>query len=90
MKRTIQATISSHASVLGRVADILAKRHLAIHRLTVERLIENDKLSCLILETDVENLHQSEQLVRQFDKLIDVISVADVTEKKLRTNVGFY
>lgn len=79
MKRTIIAIVSSNPSVLGRIATLMSRWNLDIDCLTMQKLGTKEGTSDISMLINVEDAHQTEQLVKQIDKLVDVISVADMT-----------
>ncbi|RYM06309.1 hypothetical protein EWH99_02980 [Sporolactobacillus sp. THM7-7] len=82
MRRTIHAVVASKTSVLGRVSAVLSKYNLSIETLALTRKSDENGLSILRLIADVENRRQADQLIKQLNKLIDVVTAADVTERQ--------
>ncbi|WP_100487621.1 ACT domain-containing protein [Sporolactobacillus pectinivorans] len=79
MERTIVAIVSSKPSVLGRIATLMSRGNLDIDSLAMHKLGTKKGISDISMLVNVEDEHQTDRLVKQLDKLIDVISVADMT-----------
>jgi acetolactate synthase-1/3 small subunit len=72
--------VENRPGVLTRVAGLFARRGYNIESLAVGET-HDPSVSCIIIVVGGEDL-VIEQVVRQLDKLIDVIGIRDITEAK--------
>jgi acetolactate synthase-1/3 small subunit len=79
MLRTIVATVSSGSNVLIRMTALMAKSAIRIESLHMQRSNTQENISRISMLLDVENERQTARYVNQLDRLVDVISVADMT-----------
>lgn len=80
MKRTVHALVSGEDSALFRVTAVFSRQKLNIASLTFKRSGDTNGTSDMKIVTDVENERQARQLISQLNKLVDVISAADISE----------
>ncbi len=78
MKHVISILLENEAGALSRVAGLFSARGYNIQALTVAPT-EDPTLSRMTLTT-VGNERQIEQIIKQLNKLIDVVKVVDLTE----------
>jgi len=78
MKRTLVAMLEDKPGALNRVVSLFRRRNFNIESLTVGHS-EVPGISRLTVVVESENF-SAEQFVYQLDKLINIISVADLTE----------
>lgn len=81
MKHTIQALVENKFGVLARVASLFSARGYNIDSLAVGETQETD-ISCMTIVVDAPDERILEQIKKQLNKLIDVISVVDFTHKE--------
>lgn len=82
MKRIISATVMNQSGVLNRITGVLSKRQFNIDSITVGRT-ENENISRITFVVNVEENRQIEQLIKQLNKLIDVLKVSDITDQAI-------
>lgn len=80
MKRTLVAMVQDKPGVLNRIVSLFRRRNFNIESLTVGHS-EIPNVSRLTMVVEAENV-APEQFIYQFDKLINVIHVADLTETR--------
>lgn len=78
MRHIISMILENESGALSRVAGLFSARGYNIHALTVAPT-EDETVSRLTLVTSGSD-QQVEQIVKQLNKLIDVIKVVDITE----------
>ncbi|WP_294947466.1 acetolactate synthase small subunit [Sulfurivirga sp.] len=78
MKHVISILLENEAGALSRVAGLFSARGYNIQALTVAPT-EDPTLSRMTLTT-IGNARQIEQIIKQLNKLIDVVKVVDLTE----------
>jgi acetolactate synthase-1/3 small subunit len=80
MKHTLVALVENEPGVLNRVASLFRRRNFNIDSLTVGRT-EDPHVSrmTIVLDSSVTKAYQVE---RNLYKLVNVITVADITEKR--------
>lgn len=81
MKHTIQALVENKFGVLSRIAALFSARGYNIDSLAVGETIEKE-VSCVTIVVDAEDERILEQIKKQLNKLIDVITVVDFTHKE--------
>lgn len=81
MKHTIQALVENKFGVLARVASLFSARGYNINSLAVGETQEND-VSCMTMVVDAPDEMILEQIKKQLNKLIDVITVVDFTRRE--------
>lgn len=78
VKRTLVALVENKPGVLNRVASLFRRRNFNIDSLTVGRT-ETEDLSRMTIVVDGD----SDRVVKQLSKLINVVRVEDVTEHSI-------
>ena len=81
MKHTISILVENNAGVLARIAGLFARRGYNIDSLAVG-VTDDDTISRVTIVAD-GNDHTIEQLVKQLNKLIDVIKVKTLKPDEL-------
>ncbi len=81
MKHTISILVENQAGVLARIAGLFARRAYNIDSLAVG-VTEDEHISRVTIVADGSE-HTLEQILKQLNKLIDVIKVRTVTEQEL-------
>lgn len=81
MKHTISALVENEFGVLTRVAGLFSGRGFNIQSLTVAETL-NPKVSRMTLTTSGSE-ETVEQIIKQLDKLVNVIAVQDLTGEKV-------
>jgi acetolactate synthase I/III small subunit len=76
VKRTLVALVQDHPGVLNRVVSLIRRRAFNIESLAVAHS-EKPGVSRLALVVDAAD---AEQIVKQLDRLIEVLKVTDVTD----------
>ncbi|MDF2910643.1 MAG: hypothetical protein K0Q56_1524 [Sporolactobacillus laevolacticus] len=79
MLRTIVATVSNGSNVLIRMTALMAKSAIRIESLHMQRSTTKENISSISMLVNVENERQTARFVNQLDRLVDVISAADMT-----------
>ena len=82
MKRIITVTVINQSGVLNRVTGLLMKRQFNIESITVGATEQTNR-SKMTFQVHVEEENKIEQLVKQLQKQIDVITVKDITDKAI-------
>ncbi|MBO8178186.1 acetolactate synthase small subunit [Aeribacillus pallidus] len=82
MKRIITALVNNRSGVLNRVTGVMSKRQFNIESITVG-LTETDGVSRMTFVVHVEDDRKLEQLIKQLNKLIDVLKVSDITDQSI-------
>ena len=80
MKHTIQALVENKFGVLARIASLFSARGYNIDSLAVGET-QDSTISCMTIVVNAEDEHILEQIKKQLHKLIDVITVIDMTRK---------
>jgi acetolactate synthase-1/3 small subunit len=80
MKHTLVALVENEPGVLNRVASLFRRRNFNIDSLTVGRT-ENPNVSRMTIVLD-SNVASAYQVEKNLYKLVNVITVDDVTEKR--------
>lgn len=83
MKHTISILVENHAGVLARIAGLFARRAYNIDSLAVG-ITEDENVSRVTIVADGDE-HTLEQILKQLNKLIDVIKVRSFGEQELLT-----
>ncbi len=81
MKHTIQALVENKFGVLARIASLFSARGYNILSLAVGET-ESPDVSCMTIVVNAEDERILEQIKKQLNKLIDVITVIDFTRKE--------
>lgn len=83
MKHTISILVENQAGVLARIAGLFARRAYNIDSLAVG-VTEDERVSRITIVARGSD-YMLEQILKQLNKLIDVIKVKTVSEKELLT-----
>ena len=83
MKHTISVLVENHAGVLARVAGLFARRAYNIDSLAVG-VTADENVSRITIVADGDD-YTLEQILKQLNKLIDVIKVRSFSETELLT-----
>jgi len=78
---TIQALVENKFGVLSRIASLFSARGYNISSLAVGETLD-PTVSCMTLVVQAEDEQILEQIKKQLNKLIDVITVVDLTKKE--------
>jgi len=81
MKHIIQALVENKFGVLARVASLFSARGFNIDSLAVGET-HDPSISCMTIVVDAEDELILEQIKKQLHKLIDVITVVELTNKE--------
>ena len=81
MKHTIQAMVENRFGVLARVSSLFSARGYNIESLAVGET-QDPTVSCMTIVVDAQNEEILEQIKKQLNKLIDVVTVVDFTRKE--------
>lgn len=81
MKHTISVLVENKPGVLARVAGLFSARGYNIASLAVSETLD-PAISCMTIIVEAEDERVLEQIKKQLNKLIDVISVIDFTKKE--------
>ena len=80
MRHTISVLVENKFGVLARISGLFSARGFNIDSLAVGET-EDPSVSCMTIIVNAENEKILEQIKKQLNKLIDVISVVDLTNK---------
>ncbi len=80
MKHTIQVLVENKFGVLARIASLFSARGYNIDSLAVGET-QDPTISCMTIVVNAEDERVLEQIKKQLHKLIDVITVVDLTRK---------
>lgn len=81
MRHTISVLVENKFGVLARVAGLFSARGYNISSLAVSETLDLT-ISCMTIVVDAKDENILEQIKKQLNKLIDVISVTDFTKKE--------
>ncbi|MBN2483858.1 MAG: acetolactate synthase small subunit [Candidatus Omnitrophica bacterium] len=81
MKHTIQVLVENKFGVLARIASLFSARGYNIDSLAVGET-QDPTLSCMTIVANAEDERILEQIKKQLNKLIDVVTVVDLTRKE--------
>lgn len=81
MKHTISVLVENKPGVLARVAGLFSARGYNISSLAVSET-SDPTISCMTIVVKAEDEKILEQIKKQLNKLIDVITVTDFTKKE--------
>lgn len=88
MRHTLSVVVANAPGVLNRVSGLFARRGYNIESLTVSATHRRDiSRMTIVVEGDPEIL---EQMVKQLNKLIDVIKVWDITDTSLSRELALF
>lgn len=81
MRHTISVLVENKFGVLARVAGLFSARGYNIASLAVSETLD-PQTSCMTIVVEAEDERVLEQIMKQLNKLIDVISVTDFTKRE--------
>ncbi len=81
MKHTISVLVENKPGVLARVAGLFSARGYNIASLAVSETLD-PTISCMTIVVQAEDEKILEQINKQLNKLIDIITVTDFTKKE--------
>src|SRR4030043_1885761 len=81
MKHTISVLVENKFGVLARIAGLFSARGYNIASLAVSETLDST-ISYMTIVVEVEDEKILEQIKKQLNKLIDVITVTDFTKKE--------
>lgn len=81
MKHTISVLVENKFGVLARIAGLFSARGYNIASLAVSETLDSD-ISYMTIVVEAEDEKILEQIKKQLNKLIDVITVTDFTKKE--------
>lgn len=81
MKHTISVMVENKFGVLARIAGLFSARGYNISSLSVSETLDPG-ISCMTIVVDTKDEAILEQIEKQLNKLIDVLTVTDVTKKE--------
>jgi len=81
MKHTIQALVENRFGVLARIASLFSARGFNIDSLAVGET-QDPSISCMTIVVNAEDEIILDQIKKQLRKLIDVITVVDLTKRE--------
>src|SRR5699024_9972674 len=79
MRRMLTAKLQNSTGVLNRFTGVLSRRQINIESISVGPTMEPD-VSRITIIIDVANLEEVEQIIKQLNRLIDVLRVRDITD----------
>ncbi len=79
MRRMLTAKLKNSTGVLNRFTGVLSRRQVNIESISVGHTDIPD-ISRITIIIDVENLKEVEQIIKQLNRLIDVVRVRDITD----------
>ena len=79
MRRMLTAKLQNSTGVLNRFTGVLSRRQVHIESISVGHT-EAPGVSRITIIIDVETLEEVEQIIKQLNRLIDVIRVRDITD----------
>ena len=79
MRRMLTAKLQNSTGVLNRFTGVLSRRQVNIESISVGPTMEPD-VSRITITIDVANLEEVEQIIKQLNRLIDVLRVRDITD----------
>ncbi|PLR93680.1 acetolactate synthase small subunit [Bacillus sp. T33-2] len=82
MKRIITLTVLNRPGVLNRITNLFSKRNYNIESISVGPT-EQEGVSRMTCVVDVENDRIGEQIIKQLNKQIDVLKVADISDQSI-------
>ncbi|WP_312541203.1 acetolactate synthase small subunit [Enterococcus sp.] len=80
MRRTLAAIVHNETGVLSRITSVLNRRHVNIESISVG-VTEQPDFSRMTIIVHVDQLAETEQVIKQLNKQIDVMKVSDITEE---------
>ncbi|MGT2908030.1 acetolactate synthase small subunit [Streptococcus dentiloxodontae] len=79
MRRMLTAKLQDSTGVLNRFTGVLSRRQVNIESISVGRSDEPN-ISRITIIIDVDSLEEVEQIIKQLNRLIDVVRVRDITD----------
>lgn len=79
MRRMLTARLQNRSGVLNRFTGVLSRRQVNIESITVGTT-ENVDISRITIIIDVASHAEVEQIIKQLNRLVDVIRVRDITD----------
>lgn len=80
MRHTIQALVENKFGVLARISSLFSARGYNINSLAVGET-NDPSVSCMTIVVNAKDERILEQIKKQLNKLVDVITVSDLTKK---------
>ncbi|EHJ51707.1 acetolactate synthase small subunit [Streptococcus macacae] len=80
MRRMLTAKLQNSTGVLNRFTGVLSRRQVNIESISVGHT-ESPNISRITIIIDVDSLEEVEQIIKQLNRLIDVVRVRDITDK---------
>ena len=80
MRRMLTAKLQNSTGVLNRFTGVLSRRQVNIESISVGHT-EIPNISRITIIIDVDSLEEVEQIIKQLNRLIDVVRVRDITDK---------
>ena len=80
MRRMLTAKLQNSTGVLDRFTGVLSSRQVNIESISVG-YTEIPNISRITIIIDVDSLEEVEQIMKQLNRLIDVVRVRDITDK---------
>ncbi|MFD2617814.1 acetolactate synthase small subunit [Terrilactibacillus laevilacticus] len=81
MKKVVHLLTNNETSALSRILGVLSKRQCQVESLSVTSDVFKPHFSNVTLVTDVRSEEEASLLIKQLDKLIDVVEVKDLSIK---------
>ena len=81
MRHIISVLVENKFGVLARVAGLFSARGYNIASLAVSETLD-PSISCMTIVVEAEDEKILEQIKKQLNKLIDIITIADFTKKE--------
>lgn len=81
MRHTISATVENKPGVLARIAGLFSARGYNIASLAVSETLD-PTISYITMVVEAEDERVLEQIKKQLNKLIDIVTVTDFTKKE--------
>lgn len=79
MRRMLTAKLQNRSGVLNRFTGVLSRRQVNIESISVGAT-EDPNLSRITIIIDVDSFDEVEQIIKQLNRLIDVVRVRDITD----------
>lgn len=79
MRRMLTAKLQDSTGVLNRFTGVLSRRQVNIESISVGKTDERN-ISRITIIIDVDSLDDVEQIIKQLNRLIDVVRVRDITD----------
>lgn len=76
----LTAKLQNSTGVLNRFTGVLSRRQVNIESISVGHT-ESPNISRITIIIDVDSLEEVEQIIKQLNRLIDVVRVRDITDK---------